>query len=73
MSAQKINPSDICLAKNQIIGDGGGYAALRDLYETKSGERNSIRKTNWERCTETSDRPIKWRFNLSDNKAEDNA
>lgn len=70
MSTQKINPSDTCLAKNQIVGDGSGYAALRDLYETKSGERYSIRKTNWERCTKPSDRPIKWRFISSDNKAE---
>ena len=35
------------LAKNQAVGDGQGYAMLRDLYEEKDGTRISIRKTEW--------------------------
>jgi hypothetical protein len=65
---RKIETSDTCIAQNQMIGDGSGFAALRDLYVTQSGERYSVLKTKWEFCSEPSHRPIKWRFILAEHK-----
>ena len=54
--------TDKLLAENQLVGDGNGCAALRDLFETPSGDRYSVRKTEWHPCVSPADRPFKWQF-----------
>ena len=35
------------LAENQLVGNGRGFAVVRDLTETESGERVSVKKSAW--------------------------
>jgi hypothetical protein len=57
-----IPKGSILLCENQSIGDGSGYACLRDLWGTPNGDRLSIRKTSWAVCRQPSDRPIQWSY-----------
>ena len=59
MNTEKI---DRCISENQLVGDGNGWACLRDLFETPDGKRYSIRKTEWHPCRSPADRPFKWEF-----------